>query len=446
MCVQIRKIVLKLAIPVIVSNLLYTFQNIVDTIMLGHYREPEVSLSAAGIGGMLYFLMFPLIMGLTTGGVAIIARRWGEKNYSEGKEVLNSLYSLLILISIPIALFAVFFGWTLPVAMGAGPEVIKQSYLYIMGVFIFYPFAVFMAIYQSSLRAAGDTKTPMIVDIFANIWNVIWNFLLIFGCLGFPELGVMGAGIATGSSYLFGSFLYSLLQKRNKLLIFPDLKSRSKMNIKVVKKLFRIGIPAGVERGMWAISSFIYTALIFYVAGSLGYSSFQVGLRAESLAYMPGFGFSIAATTLVGQYLGMRDEKKAKSSAIEAAKMAAIFMAFAGALMVLFPKYIALLFTDDPKIVELAAIYLFMMGFTEPALGVLFTLAGGMRGAGYTTMPMVINLTGLFGVRLGLAVFFALFMGMGIFGIWLGMFFETFIRAGWMYFEFSRGKWMKVKV
>ncbi len=446
MCVQMRRVVLKLAIPVIVSNLLYTFQNIVDTIMLGHYRDPAVSLSAAGLGGMLYFLMFPLIMGLTTGGVAIIARRWGEKNYKEAQEVFNSLYSLLILISIPISLFAVFLGWTLPVAMGAGTEVVEEAYKYIMGVFSFYPFAVFMAVYQSSLRAAGDTKTPMLVDIIANVWNVVWNFLLIFGYLGFPELGVLGAGLATGSSYVAGTLFYLLLQKRGKLVIYPDLKSKEKMRWSTVKKLFRIGIPAGVERGMWALTSFIYTALIFTVSGSLGYSSFQVGLRAESIAYMPGFGFSIAATTLVGQYLGKKDEKKAKRAAMEAAKMAAMFMGVAGIIMILFPKYIALLFTDDPQIISLASLYLFMMGFTEPALGTLFTLAGGMRGAGYTTMPMVINLSGLLGIRLGLAVVFAFIFGLGLFGVWLGMFFETFIRAIWMYYEFSRGRWMKVKV
>ncbi len=446
MLVQIRRKVLRLAIPAIVSNLLYTFQNIVDTIMLGHYKDPQVSLSAVGIGGMFYFLMFPLIMGITTGGVAMIARRWGEENYSEAKRIFNDLHTLLILIAIPIAFFAVFFGWTLPVALGAGHDVVIESYRYMMAVFTFYPFAVFMAVYHSSMRAAGDTKTPMMIDIVANSWNILWDFTLIYGEFGFPELGVMGAGIAPGSSYLAGSFLYLILQKRGKLVIFPDLLSRARVRMETVKTLFRIGIPAGIERGMWSITSLIYTALIFAVSNSLGYSAFQVGLRAESLAYMPGFGFSIAATTLVGQYLGAKKSNEARKSAMEAAKMCAMFMGFAGLLMVLFPTQIAMLFTDDPEIVRLASIYLFMMGFTEPALGILFTLAGGMRGAGYTTMPMIINLSGLFGIRLGLAIIFAFPLGLGLVGIWLGMFFETFIRAAWMYLEFHRGKWARVKV
>jgi len=438
--------VLNLALPVIVSNFLYTFQNIVDTIMLGHYRDPSVSLSAAGIGGMLYFLMFPLIMGITTGGVAIIARRWGEKNYTAAERVFEDLYSLLLLISIPIAVFAVIYGWLLPVALGADPDVVRQAHLYIMGVFSFYPFAVFMAVYHSSMRAAGDTRTPMMVDIAANTWNIFWNFTLIYGYFGFPELGVMGAGIATGTSYVVGSLVYLFLQFRHRLIFSPDILSRVPMRWTTVKKLFRIGIPAGIERGMWSITSLIYAALIFSVGSSLGYSAFQVGLRAESLAYMPGFGFSIAATTLVGQYLGEGNATKARAAAIEAAKMCALFMGFAGLLMVLFPVQMALLFTDDLEIVSLAATYLFMMGFTEPALGILFTLAGGMRGAGYTTMPMIINLTGLLGIRLGLAILFAYPLGLGLVGVWLGMFFETFIRAGWMSLEFLKGKWSTVKV
>ncbi len=443
---QLRKIVLSLAIPAVISNLLYTFQNIVDTIMLGHYRTPEISLSAVGIGGMLYFLMFPLIMGITTGGVALIARRWGERNYEEARSTFENLYTLLLLISIPISLFAIFYGWTLPMALGAEQEVIEQAYRYIMGVFLFYPFAVFLAVYHASLRAAGDTRTPMLVDLFANSWNVLWNYMLIFGHFGFPELGVFGAGLATGSSYFMGTLLYLILQLRGKLIIAPNLLSRSRIKKDMIIKLFKIGIPAGVERGMWSLTSFIYTALILAVSGSLGYASFQVGLRAESLAYMPGFGFSIAATTLVGQYLGERKPDRARMAAMESAKMCALFMAFTGGMMVLIPQYLASLFTDDSDIIRLASIYLFLMGFTEPALGVLFTLAGGMRGAGYTTMPMIINLTGLMGIRLGLAVLFAYPLGLGLVGVWLGMFVETFVRGAWMYLEFRRGKWARVKV
>jgi putative MATE family efflux protein len=446
MSVQLRRVVLKLAIPAVISNLLYTFQNIVDAMMLGRYGDPAVSLSAAGIGGMLYFLTFPLIMGLTTGGVAVIARRWGEKKFSEAQIAFENLYILLILISIPISFFAIFYGWLLPVALGAEEEVVRAAYNYMMGIFVFYPFAVFMASYHSSMRASGDTRIPMLVDIFANSWNVFWNFTLIFGNFGFPELGVLGAGLATGSSYLFGSSIYLLLQKIRKLRIYPNLLSKRKWNVELIKKIVRIGIPAGVERGMWSITSFIYTALIFAAAGSLGYASFQVGLKAESLAYMPAFGFSIAATTLVGQSLGEGNVEKAKRSAIEATKMSMLFMAVTGAIMVLFPSYLAALFTGDSEIIRLASIYLFLMGMTEPALGALFTLAGGMRGAGYTTMPMIINLTGLMGIRLGIAAFLAFPLGMGLIGIWLGMFIETFIRALWMYLEFRRGRWSNVRV
>ena len=446
MVVQLRRTVLTLAIPAVISNLLYTFQNIVDAMMLGRYGDPAISISAAGIGGMLYFLTFPLVMGITTGGVAVIARRWGERKFKEAQIAFENLYTLLILISIPIALFAIFYGWTLPVALGAEEDVVRTSYQYIMGIFLFYPFAVFMASYHSSMRASGDTKIPMLVDIFANSWNVFWNFTLIFGNFGFPELGVLGAGLATGSSYLFGSVIYLLLQKMEKLRIHPDLFSKRRWNPELVKKIVKIGIPAGVERGMWSITSFIYTALIFVVAGSLGYASFQIGLKAESLAYMPAFGFSIAATTLVGQSLGEKNVEKAKKAAIEATKMSMLFMAFTGTVMVLFPSYLAALFTNDSEIIHLASIYLFLMGMTEPALGALFTLAGGMRGAGYTTMPMIINLTGLMGIRLGLAALLAFPLGLGLVGIWLGMFFETFIRAIWMYLEFRRGKWSEIKV
>lgn len=443
---KIRKRVLRLAIPAVVSNLLYTMQNIVDTMMLGRYPPPDVSLSAVGLGGMVYFLMFPLIMGLTTGGVAIIARRCGEKNYDEAKKTFSMMYTVLIIISIPIAILCILYGHYIPMLMGASPMVVQEARKYIMAVFMFYPFGVNLAVYHSAIRAAGDTKTPMYIDLIANLYNIFANYILIFGNFGFPELGVFGAGLATGTSYLLGSAVYFVLQMKNKLIVYPSLLSREPVNYAEVKKMFRIGIPAGVERGMWSIASIFYTTLTIAVGGTLGYAAFQVGLRAESLAYMPGFGFSIAATTLVGQYLGEGSERKAERAAIEAAKMCALFMGIIGGVMVVFPSYLASVFTSDPDIVALASIYLFLMGFTEPALGALFTLAGGMRGAGYTKMPMVINFTGLIVIRLSIAVIFAYPLGMGLIGVWLGMFVETFVRAGWMYAEFKRGKWKMVKV
>lgn len=437
--------VMTLAFPVLVSNILMTFQIFADTIMLSRYPPADVSLSAVGLGFVLYHMFFPLTMGLVTGTIAIIARRWGEKNYDEAGKVATDSMITLVLISIPIALFGVFIAPHLTYYLGARDMVITESAKYMRSIFAFYPFTALVIVYHGILRAAGDTKTPMYVDIISNVYNVLMNYILIFGKFGFPELGVLGAGIATGTSYVIAFAVYMLLQAGNKLVTHPVYGRNVRYRLDTVKKMFKIGIPAGIEMAMWSFSSIILTVMILHF-GTVGYSAFQIGMRAESIAYMPAFAFGIAATTLSGQYLGAKKEEQAKKAVLASTYLCLIFMTVVGAIFILIPDYIAKVFTGDEGVVTLAALYIFIIGFSEPALGAFFTLTGGMRGAGYTKVPMLINFVCLIVIRLSLSYTLGFVLGLGLFGIWLGMAVEVFLRTIAIYAVFVKGSWMRVKV
>ena len=209
--------------------------------------------------------------------------------------------------------------------------------------------------------------------------------------------------------------------------------------------MFNIGIPAGVDMGMWAISAVFVTPFVLHF-GTVGYSAFQIGLRAESIAYMPAVGFSVATTTLVGQYLGAKKEETARAVIVISTQIVLIFMAIVGAILVLLPEYISMVFTTDQDVVVIAAFYLFIMGFSEPALGAIFTFAGGMRGAGYTKVPMYINFVGMIVIRLALIYLLAFPLGLGLNGIFIAIVIEIFIRAFLFYCVFLKGDWKNVKV
>ncbi len=417
--------------------------------MIGRYPPADISLTALGLGTIIFFISFPIVMGLNTGTIAIISRRWGEKNYREACQVASDAMVTLVLISIPITLFGFFFGPYLIEFMvnitNADIRVVDVTTKYILAVFVFYPFDIFVLIHSGILIGAGDTRTPMYVNVAMNLYNIIANYLLIFGNFGFPELGVMGAGIATGTSYLVGAAIFSIFLFRGRLKIAPIYKWCIKIRLETVRKMFRIGIPAGLDMGMWTISSFFVTPLILYF-GSLGYSAYIIGLRAESIAYMPGVGFGVAATTLAGQYLGAKKPKLAKKTVITATKLVMLIMGVLGIVIILLPEQLARVFTSDREVIEIAIIYLILMGFTEPALGAIFTLTGGMRGAGYTKVPLVVNFFGLVVIRLSLLYLLAYALNMGLLGIWVGMLIEMFIRVSLIYLVFQRGGWMNVVV
>ncbi|MHC1610689.1 MAG: MATE family efflux transporter [Candidatus Methanospirareceae archaeon] len=441
----VYRLVIRLASPVLVSNILMTFQTITDTIMLGRYPPADVSLSAVGLGFLLYHMFFPLTTGLVTGTIAIVARRWGEGNYDEVGKVATDSVITLILISIPIALFGVFIAPHLTYYLGARGGVITEAARYIRSIFAFYPFTALIIVYHGTLRAVGDTRTPMYVDIISNAYNVLMNYLLIFGKIGFPELGVLGAGIATGTSYVTAFAVYMLLQYRKKLITHPVYSRNLRYRLDTAKKIFKIGIPASIEMAMWNFASIILTAMILHF-GSVGYSAFQIGLRVESIAYMPAFAFGIAATTLSGQYLGAEREEEAKEAVLASTYLCMIFMVVVGALFILVPEHLARVFTGDERIVTLAALYLFIIGFSEPPLGAFFTLTGGMRGAGYTKVPMLINFVYLIMIRLSFSYTLGFVFGWGLFGIWLGMTVEVFLRTITIYAVFLKGNWMRVEV
>jgi len=231
--------------------------------------------------------------------------------------------------------------------------VVTEGSKYIMVIFIFYSFNVFTITYTGLLSGAGDTKTPLYVNIIINGYNILTNYLLIFGSFGFPELGVMGAGIATGTSYLVGALAYALLQYKNKLIIKPLFKLDFQTKLSTVKKIFKIGIPTGIEMGMWSISAFLITPIILHF-GNVGYSAYIIGFRAESIAYMPALGFGIAATTLSGQYLGAKKEEMAKEAVLTATKLVMILMTVLGAVLIIFHTQIAGIFTNDTEVIGIA--------------------------------------------------------------------------------------------
>jgi len=442
---KIYRKVLYLSIPAIISNLLYTSHIIADTVMLGRYGEADISLSALGFGTLLLFMFFPVVSGIGIGTVAIISRRWGEKKYLDARKVATDSMMTMMALSIPISIIGFFLGPLLIGVLGAEGAVLHEGSRYIRAVFAFYPFNLVILSYHSFLRASGNTRTPMYVDLVTNVYNIGMNYVLIFGKFGFPEMGVLGAGVATGTAFLLGAVIYMFIHWSGGLRCAPYFKVRRKIGWDNIKKLFRIGIPAGLDMGMWTFSFLLLTPMIYHF-GSIGYSAHQIGFRAESIAYMPAIGFGIAATTLAGQYLGAKKPKKAVEAVMASTKMVIVMMAIIGAVMIIFSGWIARTFTSENDIIELAALYIFMMGFTEPALGAFFTMIGGLRGAGYTKVPMVVNFAGLVVTRFGLGYLLAFPFGMGLKGIWLAMVIETFGRAVVIYLVFRKGKWKHVNV
>lgn len=438
---SIRKNVIYLAWPAVITMLLQMVVGIADIAMVGRLGADE--LAAVGLGRQIIFLFQGLIFGMSIGATALIARYIGAKEKEKAVLVGEQSIILGILLSFVIGVPGFFYGDSFIRVLGAETLIVSIGYDYLQIMF-FGLFTVFITfIINGIFRGIGDTKTPMYLMAFINILNVILNYFLIFGIWKFPFLGVKGAAVATvlsrGVGILIGGYLLYSGKKGVKLRL------RYKIDFSVIKKIIRIGLPASGERLIYSSAGIIYTMIVVSF-GTFAIAAHQVALRSESFSFMPGFGFAIAATTLVGQNLGAVKTQRAEKSAYESLKLALLVMGSMGILFFVFPEYFVKIFTNDPDVIKLAVPCLRIVAISEPMLAATFVLAGSLRGAGDTVCPMVIAGISQWFVRLPLAYLFGVTLGYGLIGAWIAMTVETIIGGLLFYIRFKRGKWKKIKV
>ncbi|WP_048148466.1 MATE family efflux transporter [Palaeococcus ferrophilus] len=449
-----KKRIWELAWPAILANITGTLVNLVDMIMVGQLGS--LAIASVGLGGQFSWFMMPLMFAVSTGTLALVARFVGARELDTAEKTLEQSIYLAFLMSLPVLLVGVFLGDDALRIMGAEEDVVRLGYSYIRTFFLFYPINFMSFTAFAALRGAGDTKTPMKLSVLTNVLNVFLNYALIFGHFGFPRLEVVGAALASGIaitiSFLVGLFLFL----GGRLVLGLHLTFRPDFH--TIKRILRIGIPATIERVIFSFYNFIYISIVTRF-GTIALAAHQVGLRVESLAYMPAFGFNVAASALVGQSLGERNPEKAERVVYETLKMVTAFMAVMAVVLIVFPRYLVMPFItrsdpNYPEIMRLAAIYLIIVGISEVPLGWLFVLSGALRGAGDTKSPMYVTAVSKLLFRLvpsyvlgfGLTLGPLSIPGMGVIAAWFAMTLETFTSAAMFWWLFKRGKWKYIKV
>ncbi len=432
------KKVLSLALPVAISNFIDMLQMLVDLLMVGRI-SPE-AIAAVGMSiqfmGIIYVLASPFSVGTN----ALVSRFIGAKNREEADKTTFIMAVFAFLVSIPIALIGIFYSKYFFLLMGTSEEVaqVGEEYFSILSYTILIVFSG--SVFYAAIYASGDSKTPLKIGILTNMVNAVLDYILIFGKFGFPELGVKGAATATLIAYTLDLFLFLYVFLSGK----TNVSMKKNFELSYVKRALKVGIPTGIER-LITFSSFIAFVRIISEYGTYTLAGYQVGLRVEGLAFMPGFGFTTAAMALVGQSLGAKKPDEAEEYAKLTAKISAIFMGLFGLIMILFPYELASLFTSDEKTIQQAALYIRVVGFSQVPLAYAFVLTGALRGAGATKLSLFVNATSQWLFRI-IPSIIAMKISKNVLWVYVIMNIETFITALWLWYIFKRGKWKYIKV
>ncbi|WP_345977466.1 MATE family efflux transporter [Sulfurimonas sp. HSL3-7] len=430
--------VLGLALPAAFKHLLDILQLLIDMIMVGMLNV--AALAAVGMS-MQFMMVINVVMTLyIVGGNAVIARLIGERRRHRASALLYSLGLFALLLSLPISLFGFLNAENFYLWMGAEAELAEFGRDYFGILMLGLPLIFLDALMYNALSAAGDTTSSLYIKIFSAMINLLFNYLLIFGHGGFDAMGIAGAAYATIIAYGFNLLIYLFLLARKdaKLhLIYHFTKAD-------LIRALHVGKHASLER-LISVSSFILFVGVITAYGTAAIAGYQVGLRIEGLAFMPGFGFAIAATALVGQNLGAKKYEAAYQTGLYATKVAIFLMGFLGLVMALFPAFFIGFFTQDSATIASASIYLQLVGISQVPLAMTFVINGALRGAGATKTTLLVNVLSLWLLRVIPSVILY-YLGFELIWIFIAMTVETFIKGAIFWYIYRQRKWQEVKV
>lgn len=444
---DVRRTILNLAWPVIIANFLQTLATTVDILLVGHLPEGKIAVDAVGLGAQVFFVAFSAAFAVSTGTIALVARFTGAGDLRSANHTLKVSLALGLLLALPVALLGILGAPLLVSIFGVqDAQVLSEGVVYTSTLFYSIPFLFVNILATAALRGRGDTRTPLYIGGLVNLVNFGINYNLIYGRLGLPALGVLGAAIGTVTSYAVGAAVFvAILTLGRAGLSLRGSPGANPLDPGLTRRIFRLGAPAAAEQILLQVG---FTVWVIFVAGfgDTTLAAHLVGFRITSMAFMPGFGYSVAATALVGQNLGARDSSAAERSAKESMKLAVATMVLIAAVFFVLAEPLAYLFIPDPAVVALAALWIRIYSFGMPAFGIFFTTDGALRGAGDILWPAATSTTGLLAIRLPLSYLLGLVIFHSILGVWIPLIIEYYIRTGVIYWRFSSGAWKAARV
>tara|TARA_B110000003_G_scaffold274673_1_gene315212 strand:- start:629 stop:1990 length:1362 start_codon:yes stop_codon:yes gene_type:complete len=392
-----------LAWPSIITNLFYATSSIAAIKVVGDLGPDAIA--AAVTGQRVTFILQAVLTGVLAGSTALIARNWGANEKLEAGIFFSRTVQLVTFLALISAVLIWKFAEPLVIFFGLKDEALILSTQYLKSIAPFYiGYGCGLGLI-TALRAIGDVKTPLIIGVIMNLFAIFFMLVLVNGWLGFPKYGVVGAALGNGVSFVIGAALLIVFWLSNQLQV--RYSSIFNFDIKRVKEIFEVGLPAALEQVIFQIGITAFLILVAFY-GTEAYAAYGIGVQILSFSIVIGFGFSIAGATLVGQHLGAKNEEQAKRAGWGAMRLSIISMTFFGVLITIFAEPLARYMIDNDEVVRLTVIFIWLLGSMQPLMAIEFSLGGALRGAGDTKTPLAITLTCLLFIRVFLAMIFFL--------------------------------------
>jgi putative MATE family efflux protein len=439
---SIRSSVLLLAIPMMLEMAMESIFAITDIFFVSGLGADAVA--TVGLTEAVITLLYAIAVGLSMAVTAMVSRRIGEQNPEGACVVAGQTIWVGLIVAIIVGAIGITFGGAILRFMGASNAVVEQgsSYTSIMlggSITIIYLFLL-----NAIFRGAGDATIAMKSLFLANGINIILDPCLIYGIGPFPEMGLTGAAIATNIGRGIGVLyqLYHLFDGSSRVKV--QLR-HLRLVFKTMFKLLKLSV-GGVGQFLIATASWVILMKIVAPFGSAAIAGYTIAIRVIDLTFLPAWGMSNAASTLVGQNLGAGKPDRAEQSVWKTAQYSTIFLVSVALPFIIFAEQIIGIFSSDPIVIGYGSDCLRYISYGYGFFAMSMVLTQSFNGAGDTVTPTIINLFCFWLVQIPLAYTLAIIFNIGPQGVFISITVAESLVAIIAYFVFRKGKWKKVKV
>ncbi len=430
---------LRLSLPIMATFLLQTLYSMADAFWLGKLGREAIS--APGISFPIIFLFVSFGAGFSVAGTSLVAQYTGSGQRDQANLAAGQTFIYLLFGAIFVSVVGMLVSDPILRLMHTPEDVFVNASAYLRIIFSGIPFMAISFVYGGIMRGVGDAVTPMIIDMAANLLNILLDPLLIFGWGPFPRMEVAGAATVTVCSRILAStacVILLLSGSRGLKVRWAQMRPRWKY----LGRIMRIGMPAAVGQS-GASLGFMVTQGFVNSFGSVVVSAFTVAVRIIHFLNVPSMGLSAGATALIGQNLGAGKVKRAEKTIWWAVGMVAAFLAVGCTILVFYSQPVIRLFIDDAQVVAQGVILFRIISYSVFFFGIIMVVFAAFQGAGKTSPVMYLSIGRLWLLRIPIAYVLCFLLAWGPLGLWWAMFVSNVISciAGLLWFR--RGTWKR---
>lgn len=441
------KTIVLLAWPTVMEQVLETAVQYADAAMVG--RIGARATAAVGVTTTVSWLVNSTLHALSIGFLAYIARAIGAREPERARRAVAQASLVTLVMGALLTALVALFGRRVPVWMHADADIVEDASRYFMILYAPMLFRAAEILFSTCLRAAGDTKTPLRINLILNAVNLVLNFLLIypsrtvslFGAripVWGAGLGVTGAAIASAIALIYGGTAMTVAVYRHKLISPKGLSMRPDREI--LKPCLKVALPCALQRFGTSLGYVAFASMI-NTLGTIATAAHSIANTAESAFYIPGYGMQTAAATLAGNCYGARDAQAMRRISRTMIRLEVALMTVTGSALFFSARGLMGLFTADPDVIDLGARVLRMVAVTEPIYGIAIIIEGIFQGVGDTGYTFVFNIVGMWGVRILGTYIMLMRLGKGLAAAWACMIAHNLLLGAMLSIRYLRGRW-----